>query len=160
MVHHSIIPLREKNQRGVTSFNSPSFARRTSLAHGGQNKQQTIRHMTKHTWKSSNIAACFNRSKIDTVAPFMAATTGWATAAAAFLGTAVSITSKPPVVAPTDRAGVIEAQTSSNSLVALDPCFECLRVGEESDSASEGVVSPVKRPQYSPRNQYAERFVL
>lgn len=93
----------------------------------------------------------------------MAATTGWATAAAAFLGTAASITLKPPVVAPVDRAGVIEAQTSSNSLVALDPCFECaegLRVGEESDSSSEGVDSPVKRPQYSPRNQYAERFVL
>lgn len=102
-----------------------------------------------YTWKSSNMAACFKRSKTDTVAPSMAATTGCATALSP-----ASKPSKPPALNPPvpGLAGIADIQTSSRSSLS----GVGLAAGEGSalsSPASAAVDAPVSWRQYSPKNQ-------
>lgn len=103
---------------------------------------------------------------MDTVAPFIAAITGCATAPPP-----ASKPLRPPVglaapATPSDRLAAGDAQTSSKSLPLLPGFgFEdgdwSILGGEPAASASASSAgAPVSWRQYSPRNQYAERFTL
>lgn len=109
--------------------------------------------LTRRTWKSSNIAACFNRIRMDIVAPFIPDTTGCASALAS-----APMSPRPAGCLPVPLfvgLGTGDVQASSNSFppaLAGDGVWS----GFCDDSAG----APVSWQQYSPRNQKAERLSL